>query len=126
MRAHAAGRIDAAIESGAYGDLRAWLAAADRPGLARDWPRLRPLRKLIAFKLMDAASALEFYRRLPEGEKYFLFCGFPLAAIAPVLEGAPPSLRRLFVQLPADFCGLMLRELTRPGPARAAAGRTRP
>lgn len=108
-------RIRELAGTGAYAELRSWLARADRADLARGWPRLKPLHKLIAFKLMDAASALDFYRRLPYEEKYFLFSGFPAAAIAPVLEDSPPSVRRLFVQLPAKFHGVMLQDLARAG-----------
>jgi len=113
MSTHGTRRICALIKSGAYSDLRVWLAAADRSALAQDWPRLDPLHKLIAFKLMDAASALAFYRRLPYRERYFLFSGFPLQSIAPIIADAPASVRRLFVQLPAKFHGLMLQELGR-------------
>jgi hypothetical protein len=118
MRRHGAERIGALIKSGAYGDLRVWLAAADRPALAHDWPRLTLLHKLVAFKLMDAASALAFYQLLPYQERYFLFSGFPLNSIAPVLEDAAPSLRRLFVQLPAKFHGVMLQGLARAAEPR--------
>jgi hypothetical protein len=111
MRTHGLKRIGALIKSGAYGDLRVWLATADRSALAQDWPRLAPLHKLIVFKLMDATSALAFYRLLAYKEKYFLFSGFPLQSIAPVIEEASASVRRLFVQLPAKFYGVMLREL---------------
>ena len=107
------GRIGVLIKSGAYGDLRVWLAAADRPALAQDWPRLAPLHKLIAFKLMDAASALAFFRLLPYQERYFLFSGFSLQSIAPVIAEAPASVRRLFVQLPAKFHEIMLQGLAR-------------
>jgi len=107
--------IDAWITSGAYGDLRLWLATADRPALVHDWPRLKPLHRLIAFKLMDAASALAFYRRLPYREKYFLFSGFPPQSIAPIIAEASASMRRLFVTLPAKFYGVMLQELVRAG-----------
>ena len=99
------------IRSGSYAGLRAWLAGADRGELARAWPRLRPLHKLAAFKLMDAASALQFYRALPYRERYFLFSGFPLQSIAPLIADAPASARRLFVQLPARFAGAMLEDL---------------
>lgn len=98
-------------EAGAYAQLRSWLARADLAALARDWSGLDAMHKLIAFKLMNAAQALDFYRRLPAAEKYFLFCGFSLNAIAPILEDAPASVRRLFVQLPAKFQAFMLREL---------------
>lgn len=96
-----------------YAGLRAWLKSADRARLARGWARLEPLHKLVAFKLLDAASAMEFYRVLPFREKYFLLSGFPLDAIAPVLESAPAAARRQFVRLPAEFAALMFRELAR-------------
>jgi len=124
MRAERRARVSDLIHAGAYAELRARLAAADRGELARSWPRLEPLHKLVAFKLMDAVSALAFYRRLPYREKYFLFCGFPLNSIAPVLEGAPPALRRLFVQLPAKFYGDMLQELACAGAPRMSNFKT--
>jgi hypothetical protein len=114
MRADSAGTVRALAGAGSYGELRCWLAQADREDLARGWPRLEPLHKLVAFKLMDAVSALAFYRRLPYRERYFLFSGFPLQSIAPVVADAPACVRRLFVQLPAKFHGLMLQELARP------------
>ena len=123
MRTASSETIGGFARAGAYGELRAWLAQADREDLARGWPRLAPLHKLIAFKLMDAVSALAFYRRLPYREKYFLFSGFPLQSIAPVIAEAPASVRRLFVQLPAKFHGLMLQELGRAAaPARMENG----
>ncbi len=97
----------------AVGTLRAWLAGADLAALARSWPRLDSLRKLLLFKLLAAPRAMELYGRLTFREKYFLFCGFPINAIAPVLEDAPPALRRAFVQLPAKFGVLMWRDLLR-------------
>jgi hypothetical protein len=113
MRADASTVMARMVRSGAYGELRAWLAQADRRGLARTWPLLAPLHKLAAFKLMDAASAMDFYRALPYRERYFLFSGFPLQSIAPLIAEAPASVRRLFVQLPARFYGAMLEDLGR-------------
>jgi len=113
MRAERRARVSDLIHAGAYAELRARLAAADRGELARSWPRLEPLHKLVAFKLLAAAGALDFYRRLPYREKYFLLCGFPLGSIAPVLENAPPGARRLFVRLPVRFYERMFRELAR-------------
>ena len=86
---------------------------ADLAALARSWPRLDSLRKLLLFKLLAAPRALELYGRLPFREKYFLFCGFPISVIAPILEDAPPALRRAFVQLPAKFGDLMRQDLLR-------------
>jgi Mg/Co/Ni transporter MgtE len=103
--------IARSVRAGDFAPLRAWLARADRGELARDWPRLAPLEKLAAFKLMDAVSALQFYRSLPYRERYFLFCGLPLQSIAPLIADAPASVRRLFVQLPAKSQGAMLADL---------------
>lgn len=94
-----------------YARLRQALGACDPAVLARLWPSLRPLEKLVFFKLMDASAAMDFYARLPFQEKYFLFCGFPLQSIAPILEEAGAFQRRLFVQLPRAFYELMFRRL---------------
>jgi Mg/Co/Ni transporter MgtE len=111
MRAAARTTVARLIRAGAFASLRDWLRRADRAELARLWPRLAPLHKLAAFKLMDAVSALAFYRGLPYRERYFLFCGFPLQSIAPLIADAPASARRLFVQLPAKSQGAMLADL---------------
>lgn len=106
------------IAVGDYAGLRAQLRGADPALLARLWPRLQPLHKLVAFKLMNAAAAMDFFKRLPYDERYFLFCGFAPVCIAPVLEGVPPGSRRLFVRLPAPFQKRMLDDLLREVPAR--------
>jgi len=113
MRGQSAAKIRACVRTRAYSELRSWLSRADHADLARGWRRLEPLHQLAAFKLMDAASALAFYRRLPYRERYLLFSGFPLQAIAPLIADAPASMRRLFVQLPARFHETMLQELGR-------------
>lgn len=94
-----------------YARLRLALGACDPVALARRWPRLRPLEKLVFFKLMDASAAMDFYARLSFREQYFLFCGFPLQSISPILEEADASQRRLFVQLPRAFYESMFRRL---------------
>ena len=104
-------QVKALAEAGDYAQLRQWLARADRQALARGWTGLEPMHKLVAFKLMDAASAMDFFDRLPYREKYFLFSGFGIDSIAPVISGAPPSVRRLFVSLPARFYKTMLQRL---------------
>ena len=94
-----------------YAELEKYMASVDLRGLAASWGRFSALDKLVLFKLFDAARALDFYACLPFKEKYFLLCGFPLSAIAPVLEKLKPSQRLLFVQLPRDFYDRMFREL---------------
>lgn len=103
--------IRAGLAGRDYGRLETLMAAANLAELALLWPALAPLEKLVLFKLLDAPRALEFYARLPFNEKYFLLCGFPLQAVAPVLEGLPPAERRRFVQLPREFYDRMFRQL---------------
>jgi len=71
-----------------YADLAAFAAEAGAERLAGLWAGLKPMERLVLFKLLEPSRALEFYRGLAFEEKYFLLCGFPLAAIAPVLERA--------------------------------------
>src|SRR5688572_17995187 len=95
--------LKAPLKARAYGELGAVMARVKLAELSLAWPRLEPMEKLVLFKLLDAPRALEFYARLPFGEKYFLLCGFPLQSIAPVLDGLSPAERRRFVQLPREF-----------------------
>jgi len=67
------------------------------------------MSKLVLFKLMDANRAMAFYASLPMKEKYYLLCGFPLSAIAPILEDLEPSRRRVFTQLPREFYDRMFK-----------------
>jgi len=94
-----------------YAALEKSLAEADLAELAASWSALAPMRKLVAFKLLDAPRALELYEKLPFAERYFLLCGFPLQSIAPILEKLSPLERRLFVQLPRGFYDRMFRML---------------
>lgn len=68
-----------------------------------EWGKLDPMGKLLAFKRLNAAEALEFYRALPFEDKYFLFCGFPLESIAPLLETLPEAERGRLQMWPKDF-----------------------
>jgi Mg/Co/Ni transporter MgtE len=113
-----AAHISRLVSAGAYAELRDRLRGADLARLARSWPRLKPLHKLVAFKLMNAAAAADFFALLPGAERYFLCCGFPAASIAPILENAAPPERRLFVQLPAPLRKRLLAGLTREALAR--------
>jgi Mg/Co/Ni transporter MgtE len=94
-----------------YRGLERLLADMRLEKLAQAWPGLAVFEKLIVFKLLDAVRALEFFGRLPFPEKYFLFCGFPLQAIAPVLEDLPAESRRAFVSLPREVRERMFRQL---------------
>lgn len=105
------GEIESLLKAADYEGLSKIAAASDLRSLSELWPRLGPMEKLVLFKLMDAPRALELYGRLAFKEKYYLLCGFPLNAIAPVLENLEPPRRRLFVQLPREFYDRMFRML---------------
>jgi len=94
-----------------YAALEAALSAVSARELPKLWAGFKPLERLIVFKLLDAERALAVFELLPLEEKYFLFGGFPLAAIAPVLEDLPLMQRRHFVQLPRDAYERMYRSL---------------
>ena len=94
-----------------YAGLETLLADAELAVLLKFWPRLPPLDRLVAFKLLDAGRALEFYTLAPFKEKYFLFSGFSVNSIAPVLEDLPPLERRRFTPLPREFYDRMFRKL---------------
>ena len=87
--------------------------------LAALLPALEPMQKLVVFKLLDAVRAMELFAALPFDEKYFLFCGFPMQSIAPVLEGLTPAQLRSFVQLPREDSERMFRQLLAESPATA-------
>lgn len=94
-----------------YPALERLLAGQKPKETAALWPRLSQLERLVVFKLLDASRALEVFDLLPFEDQYLLLCGFPLQAIAPVLEGLPFAQRRPFVQLPRDFQDRMFRRL---------------
>lgn len=105
------GLIERLCRDADYAQLEKVVSEADLGALVSLWTRLRPLEKLTVFKLMAAPRALEFYALAPFKEKYYLLCGFPLGAIAPVLEGLPSLERRRFAQLPRKFYDRMFRQL---------------
>src|SRR5689334_5419950 len=82
------------LETKDYAGLEQLMIDADLEHLAGIWPKFKPMEKLILFKLLDAARAMEFYGMLPFKEKYYLLCGFPLNSIAPVLENLDAAERR--------------------------------
>jgi len=99
------------IASRRYARLSAVLSGEDVQNLAGFWQGLRPVEKLVLFKLMESKSALSLYRRLPFEEKYFLLLGHPTGSAGPAIEGLPPSLRRLFAEKPEGFYDHMLTML---------------
>src|SRR5438128_484739 len=94
-----------------YAELEDLMAKVSLDELSVLWPQFKPMEKLVLFKLMDAPRALDFYTQSTFKEKYFLLCGFPLNAIAPILEDLKPAQRRHFVQLPREFYDRMFRQL---------------
>ena len=104
-------RLETLLKSSAYAELEQVIASADLVELAAIWPQFGAMSKLVLFKLMDAPRAIEFYESLPLKEKYYLLCGFPLSAIAPVLEGLSQAQRRLFVSLPKESYNRMFQQL---------------
>ena len=104
-------RLKELLEARDYASLEPELGGCPLPALAAAWPKLSPMQKLVAFKLLDAPRALELYGLLVFEDRYHLLCGFPHQSIAPVLEALPPSERRRFVQLPRDSYDAMYRRL---------------
>ena len=104
-------RLQELLKAREVAALEAELTDAALPELVAVWMQLGALDKLVAFKLLDAPRAMELYALLPYREKYYLFCGFPLQSIAPVLEALAPRERRCFVQLPREFYDTMFRQL---------------
>lgn len=111
MPSLAAGAVSALLSAKDYPALERELARAPAAEVASLWPELGALDKLVVFKLLDAARALEVFEKLPFSERYFVFSGFPLQSIAPVLEELTPAQRRPFVQLPRDHYERMFRLL---------------
>ncbi len=104
-------RLESFLRDSAFAELETELARADLETLAELWPQFGALNKLVLFKLMDAARAMELYARLSLKEKYYLLCGFSLQSIAPVLEGLKPAERARFVQLPRKFYDRMFKQI---------------
>ncbi|MBI4376409.1 MAG: hypothetical protein HY549_08165 [Elusimicrobia bacterium] len=117
--ARALSLLQESLERRDYPELQAILAQSSLTELGEIWPGLKPMSKMICFKLLNAPKALEFYDRLGFEDRYFLFCAFPLAAIAPVLEEASERDRLRFIQLPRAGYERMLSGLRSEGTAGA-------
>ena len=96
------------IASRRYLRLSAALSGENLGNLAGLWPGLKPVEKLVLFKLMESKPAMELYRALPFEEKYFLLLGHPAGSVAPAIEGLAPAVRRLFAEKPEGFYDRML------------------
>lgn len=94
-----------------YASLKAQVASMDNGGLLAVWRRLRPLERLLLFKLLPAGRAMNLFEALDFEQKYFLFCGFDRGAIAPSLEGLPKRIKASFTSLPESCYDEMLRLL---------------
>ena len=97
-----------------YAELKTHLEGESVNNIAADWQKLKPLEKLIAFKLLSANKALEVYDLVGYAEKYFLFCGLGRETIAPILEPLSNMDRGLFIELPKNFSDKMMRALLNP------------
>jgi Mg/Co/Ni transporter MgtE len=94
-----------------YPALKSRLAEGDLADLEHVWEDLKPLEKLVYFKLLEPERAMEFYGRLDFHERYYLLTAFDLNSIAPVLEGLPEDARSLFVSLEPPYYNRMLQGL---------------
>lgn len=99
------------IASGRYLDLKRLLEKYSATSLLSEWENLKPLERLVVFKLLTLPKALEFYAQVDDSEKYFLFCGLDPQSIAPVLENLSDRERGLFVEIPKNFADDMLAML---------------
>ncbi len=102
-----------------FAALEAMLARVPAPELARALGDFSPIERLVLFKLLDAPRAMEVFGLVGFDDRYLLFCGFPLQAIAPVLEGLSVLQRRAFVQLPREDGDRMFRLLWSESASRA-------
>lgn len=105
--------------------LKRKLEAIDCESLAGCWDGFEGLAKLILFKLLKPAKALRLYERLSFESQYFLFCGFELQTIAPVLEDLSGKTCRLFHKLPEAYYDKMLRILIGVGEGAESGAETR-
>ncbi len=97
--------------SARYSDLKRLLERYSTSSLISEWKSLKPLERLVVFKLLALPKALEFYAQVDDSEKYFLFCGLGTQPIAPVLENLSDRERGLFVEIPKNIADDMLAAL---------------
>ena len=101
------------IVDGRYADLKRLLDKEPMDSLLSQWKNLKPLERLVVFKLLSVGKALELYGKVDHAEKYFLFCGLGPQAIAPVLENLSDRDRGLFVEIPKNFADDMIAALSK-------------
>jgi len=116
-----ADNIEASILEKRFPELARELGAAELSDLAGLWPKLKPMTKLAAFKLLSPDRAIGLYELLPFEEQYFLFSGFPPASIAPLIEPLAPAARKAFTELPRWHYDRMLDLLLRQGDTASSA-----
>ena len=73
----------------------------------------------MAFKLLDAARAEEFWGRISFEDRYFLLMAQPMESLGPALEHAQAANRRLFHDLPRPVAERMSREMIAEARRRA-------
>ena len=76
--------------------LKDMLSRAEAEKLAALWPELEPMEKLACYKLLASEKAWALFQRLSFEDRYFLFSGFPLECISPILEELTEEEKRIF------------------------------
>ncbi len=99
------------IEQNRYADLKRLLEQEPISSILSEWKNLKPLERLVVFKLLPVDKALELYGKLDDSEKYFLFCGLGPQSIAPILENLSDRDRSLFIEIPKNFAEDMMAAL---------------
>ncbi len=105
------GKLASLIDQGRYADLKRLLEQEPISSILSEWKNLKPLERLVVFKLLSVDKALELYRKADEAEQYFLFCGLGSQTIAPILENLSDRERSLFIEIPKNFAEDMMAEL---------------
>jgi len=94
-----------------YIPLKDVLSRQEAASLAEVWTDFRPMERLLLFKLLAPAAALELFTILPFEEGYRLFGGSDRGAAAPALEGLPAETAAAFVELSGEVRRALLDSL---------------
>ena len=104
--------IRALLKKRRYQTLKDFLSTTSAGDIAALWMPLEPMEKLAAFKLLDGAKAMALYGRLSFEERYFLFCGFPLETLAPILEDMSEKDKKIFRRPSPKLYQKMLQQVS--------------
>ena len=91
-----------------YAALKRRLADSCLEEVAEAWIGLSPIEKILAFRLLGAKRAMEFFTGLDFHQKYFLLTAFDLNSLAPVIEDLPERTQLLFEPLTSAHYDRML------------------